>query len=47
MKKKPVQIIQLILFISFLILFGRFIYSFVAALEHHQQIQQQAEKSLN
>ncbi|MDC9614477.1 MULTISPECIES: YfgG family protein [Xenorhabdus] len=38
-KKKTVQITKLILLISFLILFGRFIYSFVAALEHYQQKQ--------
>ncbi|MBS9437441.1 DUF2633 family protein [Photorhabdus noenieputensis] len=36
-KKKRSQITKLILLISFLILFGRFIYSSIAALEHHQQ----------
>ncbi|MEK9497743.1 DUF2633 family protein [Photorhabdus sp. P32] len=36
-KKKRFQITKLILLISFLILFGRFIYSSIAALEHHQQ----------
>ncbi|MBD1227260.1 YfgG family protein [Xenorhabdus griffiniae] len=41
MKKKTVQIIKLVLFISFFIFFGRFIYSFMAALAHHQQTQQQ------
>ncbi|SIP74063.1 YfgG family protein [Xenorhabdus innexi] len=39
-KKKTAEITKLILFISFLILFGRFIYSSIAALEHHQQKQQ-------
>ncbi|OWO85572.1 hypothetical protein B5C26_02080 [Photorhabdus luminescens] len=32
--------IKLALLISFLILFGRFIYSSIAALEHHQQNKQ-------
>ncbi|MGJ0623088.1 DUF2633 family protein [Xenorhabdus bovienii] len=39
-KKNTVQITTLILLISFLILFGRFIYSSIAALEHHWQKQQ-------
>ncbi|MDX7991306.1 DUF2633 family protein [Xenorhabdus sp. Reich] len=43
-KKKTVQITKLILLISFVILFGRFIYSFIAALDHHQQTQQQSMK---
>ncbi|MBE8595381.1 YfgG family protein [Xenorhabdus sp. BG5] len=46
-KKKTVQIIKLVLFISFFIFFGRFIYSFMAALEHHQQTQQQWVTPLN
>ncbi|MBI6547940.1 DUF2633 family protein [Xenorhabdus sp. VLS] len=46
-KKKTVQITKLILLISFLILFGRFIYSFIAALEYHQQTQQQSMESLS
>ncbi|WP_244182501.1 DUF2633 family protein [Xenorhabdus beddingii] len=36
---------KLILLISFLILFGRFIYSFVAALDYHQQTQQKSVQS--
>ncbi|WP_237385133.1 YfgG family protein [Xenorhabdus sp. Sc-CR9] len=46
-KKKSVQITKLILLISFLILFGRLIYSFMAALEHHQQTQQQSVELLS
>nr|WP_071933829.1 YfgG family protein [Xenorhabdus hominickii] len=46
-KKKTAQITKLILFISFLILFGRFIYSFIVALEHHQQTQQQLVEPLS
>ncbi|WP_350304833.1 YfgG family protein [Photorhabdus viridis] len=39
-KKKRSQITKLVLLISFLILFGRFIYSSIAALDHHQQSKQ-------
>ncbi|CAQ83867.1 conserved hypothetical protein [Photorhabdus asymbiotica] len=39
-KKKRSQITKLILLISFLILFGRFTYSSIAALDHHQKNKQ-------
>ncbi|NHB91372.1 DUF2633 domain-containing protein [Photorhabdus cinerea] len=39
-KKKQSQITKLVLLISFLILFGRFIYSPIAALDHHQKNKQ-------
>ncbi|NRN29634.1 DUF2633 family protein [Photorhabdus heterorhabditis subsp. aluminescens] len=43
-KKKRSQITKLILLISFLILFGRFIYSSIVALDHHQKNKQTANR---
>ncbi|MDR0219754.1 MAG: YfgG family protein [Enterobacteriaceae bacterium] len=46
-KNKTAQITKLVLLISFLILFGRFIYSSIAALDHHLQKQQSVTEQMN